>query len=179
MKKYSSKILSAAKNIKLIATDIDGVLTAGEVILLENNEEIKIWNVKDRAAIAYIQKHLPDVKFAWITGRQSKQVKLRARELKIDYLIQSCDDKKQALIKIAKKTGIDLKQTAYIGDDIIDIGVLKSAGLSVCPADAADDIKNNVLYVSAYEGGKGVLREVCEIILKSKGEWDKVLKYYL
>lgn len=179
MKKYSSKILSAAKNIKLIATDIDGVLTAGEVILLENNEEIKIWNVKDRAGIAYIQKHLPDVKFAWITGRQSKQVRLRARELKIDRLIQSCDDKKQALAGIAADLKINLSQVAYIGDDIIDIGVLKSAGLSVCPADAADDVKKNVLYVSAYEGGKGVLREVCEIILKSKGEWDKVLKYYL
>lgn len=179
MKKYSSKILSAAKNIKLIATDIDGVLTAGEVILLENNEEIKIWNVKDRAGIAYIQKHLPDVKFAWITGRQSKQVRLRARELKIDYLIQSCCDKKQALEGIAADLKINLSQVAYIGDDIIDIGVLKSAGLSVCPADASDDVKKKVLYVSAYEGGKGVLREVCEIILKSKGEWDKVLKYYL
>lgn len=179
MKKYSSKILSAAKNIKLIATDIDGVLTAGEVILLENNEEIKIWNVKDRAAIAYIQKHLPDVKFAWITGRQSKQVTLRARELKIDRLIQSCDDKKEALAGIAADLKINLSQVAYIGDDIIDIGVLKSAGLSVCPADASDDVKQNVLYISAYEGGKGVLREVCEIILKSKGEWDKVLQYYL
>ncbi|MDD5021585.1 MAG: HAD hydrolase family protein [Endomicrobiaceae bacterium] len=179
MKKYSSKILASAKKIKLIATDIDGVLTAGEVILLENNEEIKIWNIKDRAAVSYIKKHSPEVKIAWITGRKSKQVKLRAEELKIDYLVQSCDDKKQALIKIVKKIGIDLEQVAYIGDDIIDIGVLKSVGLAICPKDATDDVKQYVNYISQYEGGKGVFREACEIVLKSKGIWDKVLKYYL
>ena len=179
MKKYSSKLLASAKKIKLIATDIDGVLTAGEVILLENNEEIKIWNVKDRAGIAYIKKHLPEVKIVWITGRQSKQVKLRAQELKIDYLVQSCEDKKQTIIEIAKRFKIDLKQIAYIGDDIIDIGVLKSVGFAICPKDATDDVKRYVNYISQYEGGKGVFREVCEIVLKAKDVWSKVLKYYL
>lgn len=179
MKKYSSKVMASAEKIQLIATDVDGVLTGGEVILLESNEEIKIWNVKDRAGISYIKKHLPEVKIAWITGRQSKQVKLRAEELKIDYLIQSCDDKKQAVLKIAEKNKIDLKQIAYIGDDIIDIGVLKSVGFAVCPKDSADDVKKYVNYISRYEGGKGVFREVCEIVLKSKRVWDKVLKCYL
>lgn len=179
MKKYSPKILSAAKNIKLIATDIDGVLTSGEVIILEKGEEIKIWNVKDGAGIAYIKKYLPEVKIAWISGRCSKQVQIRSKELKVDYLFQSCGDKVKAVSEIASKLNIDMSNVAYIGDDIIDIGVLKSAGLSVCPSDAADDVKEYVSYVSKYSGGKGVLREVCEIILKSKSVWDKVLKSYL
>ena len=78
--KYTKKLLSCAKDIKLIATDVDGVLTAGEIIILENGEEVKIWNVKDRLAIRLIKQYLPNIKIAWITGRKSKQVELRAKD---------------------------------------------------------------------------------------------------
>ncbi|MFA7073837.1 MAG: HAD hydrolase family protein [Endomicrobiaceae bacterium] len=175
MKKYSKQFLSDAKKIKLVATDIDGVLTAGEVILLENNEEIKIWNVKDRLGSTLLKNHLPDVKIAWITGRQSKQVSLRAKELSVDYLVQSCKDKNKALLQIANEMNIDFSNILYIGDDIIDINALKYAGLSLCPKDAADEVKKCSKYISQYNGGKGVFREACEIVLKANNLWKDII----
>ncbi len=179
MNKYTKQLLTAGSKVKLIATDIDGVLTAGEIIVLENGEEIKIWNVKDRQGLSLLRKNLPDIKVAWITGRKSKQVELRAKEQKIDFLIQECKDKVKALLNIANKLGISFSEIAYIGDDIIDLGVLKRAGFSVCPKDAVFEAKKFVKYVSAYNGGKGVFREVCEIILKSKKMWDEIVKKQL
>ena len=176
MKKYTKQLLNAASKIKLIATDVDGVLTAGEVIVLESGEEVKIWNVRDRQGLHTLKKYLPEIKVAWITGRKSKQLDLRAKEQKIDFLVQECKNKTKALIEIANTISADFSEIAYIGDDIIDLKVLKSAGLSVCPKDAVIEAKKIAKYVSQYDGGKGVFREVCEIILKSKKIWDKIIK---
>ena len=93
MKKYTKQLLNTAAKIKLIATDIDGVLTAGEVIVLESGEEVKIWNVRDRQGLHTLKQYLPEIKTAWITGRKSKQVEIRAKEQKIDFLVQQCKDK--------------------------------------------------------------------------------------
>jgi 3-deoxy-D-manno-octulosonate 8-phosphate phosphatase (KDO 8-P phosphatase) len=174
--KYTKNLLNYAKNIKLIATDVDGVLTAGEVIILENGEEVKIWNVKDRLAIRLVKQYLPDIKLAWITGRKSKQVELRAKELDIDYLIQECKDKKKEIVKIANKMNIESSQIAYIGDDIIDLAVLNSVGVSICPKDAVDEVKKIAKYISKYDGGKGVLREAIEIVLKANNLWKQIIK---
>jgi len=174
--KYTKNLMSSAKNVKLIATDIDGVLTSGEVILLENNEEIKIWNVKDRLAIHLLKQYMPNMKFAWITGRKSKQVELRVKELGIDYLVQGCKDKKKSILDIANSMNIETSQIAYIGDDIIDLCVLNIVGLSVCTKDAVDEVKKISKYISKYDGGKGVLREVVEIILKANNLWKKVIE---
>ena len=174
--KYTKKLLNYAKNIKLIATDVDGVLTAGEVIILENGEEVKIWNVKDRLAIRLVKQYLPDIKLAWITGRKSKQVELRAKELDIDYLIQECKDKKKEIVKIANKMNIESSQIAYIGDDIIDLAVLNSVEVSICPKDAVDEVKKIAKYISKYDGGKGVLREAIEIVLKANNLWKQIIK---
>ena len=167
MTEYSKKLLNIAKNIKLIASDIDGVLTAGEIILLPDGNELKIWNVKDGAGVSLIKKYLPNIKFCWITARKSKQVKIRAEELKIDILAQNCKDKKSEILKIAKKNNIDISQIAYIGDDVIDLPVLKIAGLSACPFDAVDDVKKSSKYICKNCGGKGAFREVCNLILKA------------
>jgi YrbI family 3-deoxy-D-manno-octulosonate 8-phosphate phosphatase len=167
MIKYSKKLLNIAKDIKLIASDIDGVLTAGEIILLPDGNELKIWNVKDGAGVSLVKKHLPDIKFVWITARKSKQVKLRADDLKIDVLVQSCRDKKSEILKVAEKNNINVSQIAYIGDDVIDLPVLEIAGLSACPFDAVDDVKKSSKYICKNCGGKGAFREVCNLILKA------------
>lgn len=175
MKKYTKQLLNTASKIKLVATDIDGVMTAGEIIILENGEEIKIWNVKDRLGMHLVKQYLPNVKVAWITGRKSKQVELRAKEQKIDFLVQECKDKIKSLIDIANKLNIGLSEIAYIGDDIIDLCVLKKVGLSVCPKDAVIEAKKVSKYISQYDGGKGVFREVCEILLKSQNLWNEII----
>ena len=175
MKKYTKQILSAASKIKLIATDIDGVMTAGEIILLENGEEIKIWNVKDRLGMHLLKEYLPDVKVAWITGRKSKQVEIRAKEQKVDFLVQECKDKIKSLNNIANKLSIGMSEVIYLGDDLIDLCVLRKAGLSVCPKDAVTEVKKVSKYISQYDGGKGVFREVCEILLKANKKWDEII----
>ena len=175
MKRYTKQLLNTASKIKLIATDIDGVLTAGEIIILENGEEIKIWNVRDRQGLHTLRQNIPNIKIAWITGRKSKQVEMRAKEQKIDYLVQECKDKMKSVIDIANKLSIGLSEIAYIGDDIIDLSVLRKVGLSVCPKDAVIEAKKVSKYISQHDGGKGVFREVCEIILKANNKWDEII----
>ncbi len=175
MKRYTKQLLNTASKIKLIATDIDGVLTAGEIIILENGEEIKIWNVRDRQGLHTLRQNIPNIKIAWITGRKSRQVEMRAKEQKIDYLVQECKDKMKSIIDIANKLSIGLSEIAYIGDDIIDLTVLRKVGLSVCPKDAVIEAKKVSKYISQHDGGRGVFREVCEIILKANNKWDEII----
>ncbi|MDR1418103.1 MAG: HAD hydrolase family protein [Endomicrobium sp.] len=172
-------IIEKAKKVKLLACDVDGVLTKGEIIIFNNGEEIKIWNVKDGMGYNLLSKSGLNIQTAWITGRGSLQVQKRAKVIKIDYLVEDCSDKLKALNEILKNLELTLNEVAYIGDDVIDIAVLKSVGFSACPKDAVEDVKNNVLYVSPLNGGKGVLRDVIEIIMKSQGVWEKVLGCFL
>jgi 3-deoxy-D-manno-octulosonate 8-phosphate phosphatase (KDO 8-P phosphatase) len=172
----NNEIFEKAKNIKLLACDIDGVLTRGEIIVFEDGEEVKIWNVKDGMGYNLLSKIYPRVKTAWITGRSSLQVDNRAREMTIDYLIQNCMNKKESIIKIVEEENLELSQIAYVGDDITDIPVLKIVGFSSCPANACADVKNVAKFVSSLDGGNGVVREVIEIIMKASGKWEKVLE---
>lgn len=178
MVKTKAQLNKKAKSIKLIACDVDGVLTRGEIIVLNNGEEIKIWNVKDGLGYHELKQTFPRIKTAWITGRESEQVKTRAERMGIDYLVQNCMGKKPAFDAILNETGFKASETAYIGDDIVDIPVLKLAGLSVCPSDAIEEVKKHVDMVSSIKGGEGVVRDVIEFILKAKGEWKKVLERY-
>jgi 3-deoxy-D-manno-octulosonate 8-phosphate phosphatase (KDO 8-P phosphatase) len=171
-------LLKKAAKIELFISDIDGVLTRGEIIILGSGEEVKIWNVKDGMGYSLLKEFCPEIKTAWITGRSSLQVKKRAAAMKIDFLVQGCDDKEKAFFEIIKKAGVKPSQTAYMGDDLVDIAVLKLAGLSVCPKDALPEVKKRADYVSAFNGGEGVARETAEIILRAKGAAEKVLKKY-
>ena len=172
-----NKILKKAKKINLIGMDIDGVLTAGELIILNSNEEIKIWNIKDRFAYTMLQKCSIPIKLAWISGRNSKQVKIRAKELKIDYVFLGITNKLECFNKIVND-GYKPEEIAYIGDDWLDIPILKRAGLSICPKDATEEVKKIVDYISKYDGGKGVFRETVEIILKAKNIYNRIFNGY-
>ncbi|MDR3253549.1 MAG: HAD hydrolase family protein [Endomicrobium sp.] len=171
-------LIEKAKNIKLLACDVDGVLTRGEMIVLNSGEEIKIWNIKDGMGYHELSNIFPSVKTAWITGRQSVQVEKRAKDMKIDYIIQKCMNKKPALETILEENDFQPSEAAYIGDDIVDIPVLKMVGFSVCPLNACEDVKKYVDYVSVFNGGEGVVREAIELIMKAKGEWKKSLERY-
>ncbi|MDR2616677.1 MAG: HAD hydrolase family protein [Endomicrobium sp.] len=168
-------IFEKAKNIKLLVCDVDGVLTKGEIIIFNDGEEIKIWNVKDGMGYTLLLMSGLNIKTAWITGRGSLQIQKRAKNIKIDYLVENCSDKLKALNNILEATGLNLTDVAYVGDDIIDLPVLKSVGFAACPKDATEDVKNNALYISPLNGGEGVVRDVIEIIMKSQGAWKKVL----
>jgi len=177
--KFPNKLISKAKKIKLIAMDVDGVLTGGEILIFDSGGEIKIWNVKDRLAFHLVQRSGADIKFAWITGRSSRQVSDRAKEIGIDEFYQGCMHKRKAMDEILKKHSLKPDQAVYIGDDLIDIPVLKVAGLSVCPNDAPEEVKKEVDYVSPLAGGRGVLREIVEAVLKARGLWKAAVKVYI
>jgi 3-deoxy-D-manno-octulosonate 8-phosphate phosphatase (KDO 8-P phosphatase) len=178
MKNKKNIIIEKAKNMKLLAFDVDGVLTHGEIIISSAGEEIKIWNVKDGAGFVELLRVLPKIKTAWITGRKSIQIEKRAVEMNINYIVQNCLDKKAAFEKILQENGFEAFEAAYIGDDIVDIPALKIAGLSLCPMDACNEVKRSVDCVLGFKGGEGVAREVIELVIKAKGEWKKVLERY-
>jgi len=177
--KLSGKLLSKLNKIKLIAMDVDGVLTNGEIIIFDSGAETKIWNVKDRLGFHLVQRSGADIKLAWITGRASKQVADRAREIGIDEFYQGCMRKRPAMEMILKKYSLKPEQAVFIGDDLIDIPVLKMVGLGVCPKDAPEEVKKEADYISPHAGGKGVLREIVEAVLKARGFWKAAVKGYI
>ncbi len=169
-------LLKKARSIKLIAMDVDGVLTAGDIIVLDSGEEIKFWNAKDRMGFAVCRSYKVPMLFAWITGRQSKSVAANAANLGIHHLVQKCENKRAALKEILDARGLEFDQAVFIGDDLIDLGVMKSVGIAACPSDAVPDVKKISHYISPLNGGRGVGRDVIELILKAQNKWDDVVR---
>lgn len=155
--------------------DIDGVMTDGRIILC-NGEEIKSWNVKDRVAF-HILRRL-GYRTLWISGRGCRDVRDRAKELKITGVFLKVKNKLKIFHTALKKFRIKQEEILYIGDDLVDLPLLKIAGLSACPRDAVTDVKKICDIVARCAGGEGVIRELVEFILKSQNKWNKVLKYY-
>lgn len=171
----SKNVLARAKKIRLLATDVDGVLTGGEIIILNSGEELKIWSVKDRMGFALLKHSGAPIKMAWITARKSDQVRIRGEEIGVHFIRQGCLDKRLALAAIAKTMKISPSEIAYVGDDYVDYPAMKMAGLAVCPPESPDLIKKISHYRTRASSGKGVAREVIEIILKAQGHWKKAI----
>ena len=177
MKKGRSIFLNKVKKIRMILMDIDGVLTNGQITILNSGEEVKSWNVKDRFGFMLVQgSH--DIHVGWISGRRSAEVKKRAKEFNIDILFLEEKDKFRALQLVLKKFPFKRENVAYIGDDLLDLPVLRVVGFSVCPRNAAVDVKREVDFITKSRGGEGVFREVLEIILRAKGKWKKIISKY-
>ncbi len=164
-------------NISVVVLDVDGVLTDGRIVLDDNGVEYKFFDVKD-GHIIHIALNM-DIKVAWISGRYSKVTQERAKQLKINDVFQNQHKKLDALLTIKEKYGVDYKEIAYIGDDLIDIPPMILSGFSACPADAVEDVKKVADYVSKENGGRGAVRDIFEYLLKSMGMWDSVLEKYL
>lgn len=165
-----------AEKIKVFAMDVDGVLTDGRLVFLESGEELKSWNVKDRIAF-YILRRL-GYPICWISGRKSPTVQRVAQDMGIEGIYLGIKDKLEVWEKVKKQFSVTDDEILYIGDDLVDISLLKRAGISVCPRDAASEIKSLCDAVSSSNGGGGVLRETAEIILKAQGRWREALEHY-
>lgn len=155
-----------AEKIKLIAFDVDGVLTNGEIIYNDKGEEFKIFNAKDGQGIALLGKK--DIITAIITARKSNIVDKRAKDLDIKHVYQGSKRKIEAMEELLKIYSLDFSQIAYVGDDLPDICILEKAGFACCPKDAIEDVKKICHFVSEKNGGKGAVREIADFILKSK-----------
>lgn len=163
------------KRIRLILTDVDGVLTDGRLAKLPHGDELKFFSIYDGLGIRLAQKSGIEVGF--VSGRKSRQVAARAAELDVKLDLQGVGDKLQALESICREKGVAVDEIAYMGDDLPDIRLLQKVGFSAAPANAVPAVKERVNYVAATKGGKGALREVIELILRAQGKWDEVLKH--
>jgi len=163
-------------HIKILIMDVDGVMTDGRIIINDDGRETKNFDVRDGHGIKLVQRY--GIEVALLTGRQSEVVKHRANELGITEVHQKIFNKKEVFAQILQKNNLSSGQAAFIGDDIIDIPVLKEAGFSVAVADALDIVKKTADYVTNNKGGRGAVREVCEMLLQAQGRWPEIAAKY-
>jgi 3-deoxy-D-manno-octulosonate 8-phosphate phosphatase (KDO 8-P phosphatase) len=165
-------IIGKAKNIKLLILDVDGVMTDGSIILDNEGNEFKRFHVRDGHGIKMIQK--AGITVVIITGRKSKVVELRAKELGIKEVYQKIYKKSAVFDQMLKKYACRDENVAFMGDDVVDQELLKRAGLTAAPADAEEEAKKLADIVTKRDGGRGAVREFIDHILKSSGLWKKV-----
>jgi len=161
-----------ARHIKMIIMDVDGTLTDGTLLLLPDGKEAKSYNVKDGTGI--LLAHLAGIKTGIITGKISKALEKRAKNLRISELHQGILDKKKILNEIMDNHKLRIEEIAYIGDDLGDLDVIKSVGLAGAVADAHPEIIKHSHFISNSPGGKGAVREFIEFIFESQNKWDVI-----
>ncbi|MFQ3236309.1 MAG: 3-deoxy-D-manno-octulosonate 8-phosphate phosphatase (KDO 8-P phosphatase) [Paraglaciecola sp.] len=164
-------IMDTFSRIKLLACDVDGVFSDGRIYLGNQGEELKAFHTRD----GYGVKALVNIgiEVAVITGRRSTIVEQRMAALGVQHIIQGCEDKQQALEILQAKLGISKDATAAIGDDIPDIGMFNRAGMGIAVADAHPFVQKSAVYITQLRGGRGAVREVCDLILHAKGQINK------
>lgn len=170
------RLNAAAGAVKLLALDVDGVLTDGSIYIDHEGREFKRYNVRDGFAIRLWEKM--GFACAIITGRTSESVLHRAADLRIRYVIQGSKDKASSLHELCESAGVSAGEIAYLGDDWPDLPALKRVGLPMCVADASDDVKARAAVITASKGGHGAVREAVEQILRRKGLLEKALSFY-
>lgn len=162
--------------VKLIAVDVDGVLSDGRIIYTSSGEEIKQFNAQDGLGLTIA--HAAGIKTAIITGRESEMVKRRGEELNFDYIIMHCRNKTKAINELCEKEGITLNEIAFMGDDLNDLGVMKIVGCPMTPANGRPENKELAKIVTIARGGEGAVREAIEYILKEMKIWPKVIEVF-
>ena len=176
MKRMKKKIQEKLKNVKMLILDVDGVMTDGRIIMDDEGRQLKNFNVRDGHGLKIIQRY--GIKIAILTGRKSEVVNHRAIDLEINDVYQGALNKKEVFKEILLKHNLAASTVAFMGDDIIDIPVLRQVGFSVAVADAVDVVKKNVDYVTKKKGGHGAVREICEMILQAQGKWPEIAEKY-
>jgi 3-deoxy-D-manno-octulosonate 8-phosphate phosphatase (KDO 8-P phosphatase) len=173
----SAKELEKAKDIKLLILDVDGVLTDGRIVIDDRGVETKCFDVRDGHGIKLLKR--ADIEVIFITGRESEVVSHRARELGIETVYQNIQDKLEVYQAILDERGLKDGNIGFVGDDLIDLPVLKRVGFSAVVADGIEELKPYADYVSRNKGGRGAVREIAELILKAQGKWTMLMERYL
>ena len=166
-----------AKKVKLIILDVDGTLTDGGIYIGESGELFKPFNCRDGFGIALAKRS--GIEIAIITGRSSKQLEIRARELNITAIWQGDLDKRAAYIELKNTFNLSDEEIAYIGDDILDLPIMMQVGFTGAVANAVTEVKTRCCVVSDFNGGEGAVREIIEFILKAKGLWQNIVAEFL
>jgi 3-deoxy-D-manno-octulosonate 8-phosphate phosphatase (KDO 8-P phosphatase) len=177
LSKVPASVIKRAKQIQVLLMDVDGTMTTGDVTLLSQPDgsalEIKTFDAHDGQALTLA--HTAGLRTGCITGRESPALARRANEMKIEFVYQKQPTKTAAFEEILQKAGVTESQVAFIGDDLPDLPVLRRAGLAVAVGDAVLEVKLAAHYVTKAHAGRGAIREVVELILKSKGIWEEMI----
>ena len=177
LNQYTEEQIRRAKQIKVIICDVDGVLTAGEIIYDNSGNEYKKFNVKDGQVMKMLRNS--KIKVGAITGRASDVVRFRMNELALDFHYHGIKDKLRQYEDIKFDLGASDEEIAFLGDDIIDIPILRKCGFAITPKDAKPYVQNYAHLVTGAAGGGGVLREAADLILAAQGLFEKALWQYL
>jgi 3-deoxy-D-manno-octulosonate 8-phosphate phosphatase (KDO 8-P phosphatase) len=167
----SEALVERCRALKLVLTDVDGVMTDGTLLLLPDGGEAKAFHVRD--GLAVVLAHRAGLRTGLLSGRSSESVSRRARELGMAVVRQGCADKAAALREILAEQGITAREVAYVGDDINDLPVMEAVALSAAPADASFEVRAAAFMVLEARGGHGCLREFIEAILRARGDWER------
>lgn len=177
MAEPTEKINERARKVKLLILDCDGVMTDGRIILLPGGDETKAFDIKDGHAMRMAPR--VGLRIAIISGNQSVATRMRAKDLEVAHLHERAWVKLEPYEQILAEEGLKDEEVCYVGDDVVDIPVLRRAGLAVAVADAVKEVKEFSHLVTSRKGGRGAVREVIELILKAQGKWAEALTRYI
>ncbi|GAC1369975.1 MAG: HAD-IIIA family hydrolase [Aquirhabdus sp.] len=173
----SYSVQERARQIRLLVLDVDGILSDGRLTFTNTGDEVKSFDVQDGFGIKCIQD--AGIQVAVITGRSSLIVHNRMKSLGIAHIIQGREDKGDALRELCGEIGIDLQETAYMGDDWPDLTALALVGLALTAPNAHEEVRKRVHLVTQASGGRGAVREVCDLLLAAQGKYEETLTYYI
>jgi len=172
----AERLLLKIRKVRLLILDVDGVMTDGLIIIDDAGLESKQFDVRDGHGLKMLMRC--DIGVALLTGRRSKVVEHRAADLGITEVYQGVWNKCEAFTGIVERHNLVPDETAYIGDDVVDVPLLKRVGFSVAVADAVPEARKVADYVTKRPGGRGAVREVCEMILTAQGRWEEIATRY-
>ena len=165
-----------AAGVRLLLLDCDGVLTDGTITPVAGGDELKTFHTHDGHGLVML--HRAGLRSGIISGRTSRLVEARAADLGIEYVRQGALDKISVFEALLREASAEPSEVAYVGDDVVDIPLMRRSGLAFAVADATADTRDAADYVTRLAGGRGAVREVCELILKAQGRWDELMERY-
>ncbi len=173
----SKALVTQLKKIKLILFDVDGVLTPGDILVHPDGSESKNFDVRDGIGIRLAMA--AGLRVGFLSGRFSEAVAQRAQDLSLEICVQGAKDKKTEFLQLLEKLKLGAEEVTYVGDDIVDLPVLRRVGFAVSVCDACEEARKAAHYVTKAAGGRGAAREIIEYILKAQGRWQEVARHYL
>jgi 3-deoxy-D-manno-octulosonate 8-phosphate phosphatase (KDO 8-P phosphatase) len=171
---YPEGVLARARVIRLVLLDVDGVLTDGRFLLMADGTDGRFFHTRDGHAIRMGQR--AGLQFAILSGRRSRAVTLRAEELDLVDVLQGVSDKGAAFGQLLERLALQENEVCYMGDDVVDLPVLRRAGLAVVPADGTPEAAEAAHWVTSLPGGHGAVRETVELLLKAQGLWQREIE---
>ncbi len=169
-------LLEKVKKIKLLLLDVDGVLTDGKIVYDSSGRDMKFFDVHDGLGVYLLKK--AGILSILISAKGSKAIRRRAGDMQVEAVFENISPKTSVLSKILKKYNVGLDEICFMGDDLVDLCLMKRVGFSVAVFNAAPEIKQAASYITIREGGRGAVREVAELILKVQGKWRESVGFY-